>query len=63
MEVVVLSLKDDKRRITAIIRKEIEQDIQRLAEKERRTKSSMTAILLEEAIENRRQIKEGELND
>jgi len=58
-----LSLKDDKRRITAIIRKEIEQDIQRLAEKERRTKSSMTAILLEEAIENRRQIKEGELND
>jgi len=61
--VVVLSLKDDKRRITAIIRKEIEQDIQRLAEKERRTKSSMTAILLEEAIENRRQIKEGELND
>lgn len=58
-----MSLKDDKRRITAIIRKEIEQDIQRLAEKERRTKSSMTAILLEEAIENRRQIKEGELND
>lgn len=58
-----MSLKDDKRRITAIIRKEIEQDIQRLAEKERRTKSSMTAILLEEAIENRRQIKEGEVND
>jgi len=58
-----LSLKDDKRRITAIIIKEIEQEIQLLADKERRTKSSMTAILLEEAIEKRRQVKEGEVND
>ena len=58
-----MSLKDDKRRITAIIIKEIEQEIQLLADKERRTKSSMTAILLEEAIEKRRQVKEGEVND
>ena len=58
-----MSLKDDKRRITAIIRKELEEDIKLLAAKERRTKSSMTAILLEEAIEKRRQVKEDEVND
>ena len=50
-----MSLKDDKRRITAIISLELEQVIQRLAEEERRTKSSMTAILIEEAIEHRKQ--------
>ena len=53
-----MSLKDDKRRITAIIKKDLEQRIQQLAEVERRTKSSMTAILIEEAIEHRKS-KEG----
>ena len=48
-----LSLKDDKRRITAIISQDLEQKIHKLSEAERRTKSSMAAILLEEAIENR----------
>lgn len=50
-----MSLKDDKRRITAIISEELERKIQVLSEKERRTKSSMTAILIEEAIEHREQ--------
>lgn len=50
-----MSLKDDKRRITAIISQELERNIQQLSEAERRTKSSMTAILIEEAIENRKQ--------
>jgi len=48
-----LSLKDDKRRITAIISQELEERIQQLSKDERRTKSSMTAILIEEAIKNR----------
>jgi len=52
-----LSLKDDKRRITAIISQDLEQKIQKLSVDERRTKSAMTAILLEEAIENREQQK------
>lgn len=55
-----MSLKDDKRRITAIISQALEQKIQLLSEAERRTKSSMTAILIEEAIEHReQQEKEG----
>ena len=53
-----MSIKDDKRRITAIIKIELEQKIQQLAEVERRSMSSMTAILIEEAIEQRKQ-KEG----
>lgn len=48
-----MSLKDDKRRITAIISQELEERIQQLSKDERRTKSSMTAILIEEAIKNR----------
>lgn len=55
-----MSLKDDKRRVTAIISQELEQKIQQLSEDERRTKSSMTAILIEEAIKYReQQEKEG----
>ena len=50
-----MSLKDDKRRITAIINEALEKEIQQLADSERRTKSSMTAILIEEAIEQRKQ--------
>lgn len=50
-----MSLKDDKRRITAIINRDLEAKIQQLSENERRTKSSMTAILLEEAINKREQ--------
>ena len=50
-----MSLKDDKRRITAIIGEALEKKIQQLSETERRTKSSMTAILIEEAIEHREQ--------
>lgn len=57
-----MSLKDDKRRITAIISQELEQEIQQLSKAERRTKSSMTAILIEEAIKNREQPKKGEPN-
>jgi len=57
-EVVLLSLKDDKRRITAIISQDLERKIKELSKTERRTKSSMTAILIEEAIEHRTQ-KEG----
>jgi len=55
----VLSLKDNKRRITAIISQELEQKIQQLSGVERRTKSSMTAILIEEAIEHRKQQEKG----
>ncbi len=54
-----MSLRDDKRRITAIISQELEQKIQQLSEVERRTKSSMTAILIEEAIEHREQREKG----
>ncbi len=54
-----MSLKDNKRRITAIISQELEQKIQQLSEVERRTKSSMTAILIEEAIEHRKQQEKG----
>ena len=50
-----MSLKDDKRRVTAIITQELEQKIQQLSTLERRTKSSMTAILIEEAIQLREQ--------
>ena len=53
-----MSLKDDKRRITAIISQDLERKIKELSKTERRTKSSMTAILIEEAIEHRTQ-KEG----
>jgi hypothetical protein len=54
LEVMPLSLKEDKRRITAIISKQLEQEIQQLSGIERRTKSSMSAILLEEAIAYRK---------
>jgi len=53
-----LSLKENKRRITSIISQELEQKVKRLSEDERRTKSSMAAILIEEAILCREQ-KEG----
>jgi hypothetical protein len=59
-----LALKEDKRRITAIISEQLEQEIQQFSEVERRSKSSMTAILLEEAIKCRKQQKkEGKGND
>ena len=45
-----MSLKENKRRITTIISQELEQKIKQLSEDERRTKSSMAAILIEEAI-------------
>ena len=53
-----MSLKDDKRRITAIISKSLEAEVQKHAEKERRTKSAMVALLLEEAIDHRTQEQE-----
>jgi hypothetical protein len=62
LEVLPVSLKTDKRRITAIISQDLELKIQQLSDEERRTKSSMTAILIEEAIEKRTQ-KGGNAND
>jgi hypothetical protein len=48
-----MPLKAGKRRLGTIVSQKLEQQIITLAEKERRTKSSMAAILLEEAINNR----------
>ena len=55
-----MSLKDNKCRITSIISLDIEREILRLASDERRTKSSMVALLLEEAIAHRNCEKEAE---
>jgi predicted transcriptional regulator len=63
LEVVFTSLKDNKRRITAIISQELENKVQLLSEGERRTKSAMTAILIEEAIRYREQQKGAIKND
>lgn len=49
----MLSLKEDKCRITAIIAQTLEREIQQLASEERRTKSAMVALLLEEAMARR----------
>jgi hypothetical protein len=57
-EAIVLPLKENKRRITAIISQELEHKIVMLSENERRTKSSMAAILIEEAISQREKRKE-----
>lgn len=52
-----MPLRDDKSRITAIIDKKLEESIIQLAEEEKRTKSAMTAILIEEAVNQRLKIK------
>lgn len=47
-----MSIKDTKERVTAIITKEISQKIIELAGKEKRSVSSMTAILIEKGLES-----------
>lgn len=43
----------DKARLVAIVDKEIEEKVIALAKEEKRSISSMTSILIEEAINNR----------
>lgn len=62
MEVIPLSLKNNNRRITAIITQEQEEKIRQLSDNEKRSKSSMTAILIEEAI-SARDIKKEVIQD
>lgn len=58
-----MSLKSNKRRITAIITQEQEEKILQLSGSENRSKSSMAAILLEEAIAARDMKKEVSQDD
>ena len=48
---------DDKARITVVIPKDLEADIQDLADGESRSKSKMAYLLLDEAVSARRQRK------
>lgn len=47
-----MAIKDDKTRITAIITKEVEQQISELAEQEERSMSAMAALLIKKGIES-----------
>lgn len=48
-----MSIKENKSRITTIVEKELENKIIEIANNEKRTKSAMVAILIEEAIKER----------
>jgi hypothetical protein len=50
-----MAISKDKERVTAIISKDIEKKIVELAEKEKRTISAMTAILIEKGIDTYKQ--------
>jgi len=47
-----VAISKDKERVTAIISKEIAEQIAELAEQEKRTISAMTAILIEKGIDS-----------
>lgn len=48
-----MSLKENKIRITTIVEKDVEVAVNKLSHIEKRTKSAMVAILIEEALSRR----------